>query len=1343
MVTKDIPSKNNVSSSSGENVLSGDASRKLPPPVLVPDLSSGCNSDYPVGTCDSTSPEGIFGEGIVLTADTTDMAIFSGDEDYSKKYASHFEYYNGYDGEEADLTLTDDDEEEIIESMAKYNSNSMFIKTLGANTSITSNSIASPTESQATFVLTGGTLSPAQISSKSISPPPSPPSYSKYQQVQQNYSSTLTSRGNILPSNKPPSSPHSSRLHAKSSLPQSPAPSNQAQGGIGHPPRPELKSNENCNIIKNQGQQQAPLTPPHNFHMKNNAFPENSIAFSQRKRTISAHSCDSSGVEGFMKMVEESDKEMKERTKRKVKQHQRQNQQQEDGASSTSSTSKKKITTNSQTNSIIPNSGKSGVDIFQKKIYNGENDDFSNLGLVMNRFLTKNASLFNNKDGGVDNFIPSPNNTDSASTTPPLPFQQQNTNQQENLNRAIAELHYAESLNSSGEILVNLPDPRVHQIYNNVQMPVGSDATSSLLSDLMAREEELDDDIRNMETSENLMNEIAAQMKQDKDLRDQSVSTSHKSLEQHNNKVLEEDLEASLSDGSIFDDIINQKKHSDSDPLSLSQDDDEVVNEEEDDIVKEEKIDAKSELPYKELPSTEIDIDYLKQADCKNINVSTDSDKLCMSSLFGDSLDLENVDKSARDERFLSSMSSLSSPAGDELLALLHQGNVTPALSSAVSSPSITSNNHTSVGGASPTTNISISTTTTTSKIAPKFPTIPKPNLLDNSNRGNSLPCSLPPKDKYSNSTKPPQPKTHRKMRSDVDGLAQIFEGNNRSRTYSTGNLGNNRARTRSQGGDELRSSNWMNNWNNKVIQQQPNKVKNSDVDSNLDGYQNRKIRPGKIPKQQAKKLKKKIVAPSQANSTLVVDGFDYDKYEDYLEIKSPTQVNTDNVTKETSEKMEMNLITNELNPITVEMSPGTIQKKHPNPSPMQNNTSNAIPQQSPIPPIFSPMENHPNFYQHFLSPFAPPFAPPLGPIHSPFNVENFSHLSPPPPPPQMFYFQGQQQHQQPEQQRLNPSKQDKLSNEMAPFLPPSSAVSSSPYLPTYGVNTYQPQHQQQQQQRLFSSNNYFSQNNNEALQIPPYSNQPTILQSTLSTTHHRHRRSSMAAICDDIMASIRLRSVSDYQVEENESNVYFKSTCWKRVFPERFTALLVTLAVEIPVLLMIAGGSDQLCHLIGRRRYQLIMAFLPLCCAISGNCGLQCSTLATRGITHNHITHVTFSSWLLKEIVASLLLGVGMGCVLALFAFQASGFDFIFAITIGFSQIVSIVSSSITGSIAPLFFNILFQNDAGKWSSLLETAVQDIVGCFTMVVLSYKMLVLLGPRAIEIGDTCGGVISQ
>ena len=48
-----------------------------------------------------------------------------------------------------------------------------------------------------------------------------------------------------------------------------------------------------------------------------------------------------------------------------------------------------------------------------------------------------------------------------------------------------------------------------------------------------------------------------------------------------------------------------------------------------------------------------------------------------------------------------------------------------------------------------------------------------------------------------------------------------------------------------------------------------------------------------------------------------------------------------------------------------------------------------------------------------------------------------------------------------------------------------------------------------------------------------------------------------------------------------------------------------------------------------------------------------------------------------------------------------------------------------------------IFQRDSGKWGGPLETAVQDIVGSFAMIVVTYKIMLLFGPFDIEQSDQC------
>lgn len=115
--------------------------------------------------------------------------------------------------------------------------------------------------------------------------------------------------------------------------------------------------------------------------------------------------------------------------------------------------------------------------------------------------------------------------------------------------------------------------------------------------------------------------------------------------------------------------------------------------------------------------------------------------------------------------------------------------------------------------------------------------------------------------------------------------------------------------------------------------------------------------------------------------------------------------------------------------------------------------------------------------------------------------------------------------------------------------------------------------------------------------------------------------------------------------------------------FTGRFQALITTICLEIPVLLMIAGGSDRLCELVGRKKYQLLLAFLPISSSISGHYGIQASELASRAVAHLHVGKHNYITWFLQELQVSIILGGILGLVVGVMALYASQFDMVRAL--------------------------------------------------------------------------------
>lgn len=233
------------------------------------------------------------------------------------------------------------------------------------------------------------------------------------------------------------------------------------------------------------------------------------------------------------------------------------------------------------------------------------------------------------------------------------------------------------------------------------------------------------------------------------------------------------------------------------------------------------------------------------------------------------------------------------------------------------------------------------------------------------------------------------------------------------------------------------------------------------------------------------------------------------------------------------------------------------------------------------------------------------------------------------------------------------------------------------------------------------------------------------------------HPSEDLHSLAETVFSDIRSTSTDTRRCISNEAEEYVRCSGWERAFPERSFALIVTLIFELPTLYLIAGGSDRLCALIGRKKYTTLVALLPLISAIAGNVGLQASTLTTRAISHAQVRVDNYVVWMGKEVVAALYLGIAIGVVLAGIAFCMGGRSYSFAFSIFIAQFIGILTAGCTGTLAPLLFTFIFQRDSGKWGGPLETAVQDVVGSFAMIVVTYRIMSMFGPFDLEPGDTC------
>lgn len=98
---------------------------------------------------------------------------------------------------------------------------------------------------------------------------------------------------------------------------------------------------------------------------------------------------------------------------------------------------------------------------------------------------------------------------------------------------------------------------------------------------------------------------------------------------------------------------------------------------------------------------------------------------------------------------------------------------------------------------------------------------------------------------------------------------------------------------------------------------------------------------------------------------------------------------------------------------------------------------------------------------------------------------------------------------------------------------------------------------------------------------------------------------------------------------------------------------------------------------------------------------------------------------------------GISIGLIIAAMAFVLGKSCVAFAFSIFVAQFIGIFTAGCTGTLAPLLFTFIFQRDSGKWGGPLETAVQDVVGSFAMIVVTYRIMLFFGPFELEPGDMC------
>ena len=144
-----------------------------------------------------------------------------------------------------------------------------------------------------------------------------------------------------------------------------------------------------------------------------------------------------------------------------------------------------------------------------------------------------------------------------------------------------------------------------------------------------------------------------------------------------------------------------------------------------------------------------------------------------------------------------------------------------------------------------------------------------------------------------------------------------------------------------------------------------------------------------------------------------------------------------------------------------------------------------------------------------------------------------------------------------------------------------------------------------------------------------------------------------------------------------------------------------------------------------------LVICFQSLILDMAGNAGTQSLAVTIRVLMDENLTGTQKLRLMLKEMrvgaVNGLLLGVLSLAFIGFYIFLIKGktFGFAFAVSgcIGFSLMVAMVISSITGTVIPMFFHKI-KIDPAVASGPLITTVNDLVAVVTYYGMTWILLI-------------------
>jgi magnesium transporter len=200
----------------------------------------------------------------------------------------------------------------------------------------------------------------------------------------------------------------------------------------------------------------------------------------------------------------------------------------------------------------------------------------------------------------------------------------------------------------------------------------------------------------------------------------------------------------------------------------------------------------------------------------------------------------------------------------------------------------------------------------------------------------------------------------------------------------------------------------------------------------------------------------------------------------------------------------------------------------------------------------------------------------------------------------------------------------------------------------------------------------------------------------------------AMEDIADETIANI-----AGTAEDLSEHEPIFKRFLWRAPW------LIVTLCAGLVT-------AAALSHFRDREWFTFVALFVPLIAGMSGNVGIQCSTILVRGMSTGELSHGSRRKAVLSELSIGLLIGVVFGLLCGSFVYVLNRFEIhylgsdpiVLGVIVSSGLLGACLMATLLGTLSPFFF-ARFRIDPAVASGPIVTAFNDVLSTLMYIVIA------------------------